>query len=174
MPAGKTYEPIATTTLGSASSSITFSSLGTYTDLRLVLNLRSTTTSGNVTNGLIRFNSSTSGYSRVFITGNGSTISATRNGGLDYIYFNWVPTANATANYFGNAIVDILEYRNTNNVKQANLLVSYGGSSTADNIVNRQCATWNSTSAITDIAISVQTGNLATDSSATVYGITKA
>ena len=36
MPA--TYEPIATTTLGSAAASITFSSIaGTYTDLRLVM-----------------------------------------------------------------------------------------------------------------------------------------
>ena len=35
-----TYEPIATTTLGSAAASITFSSIaGTYTDLRLVLSL---------------------------------------------------------------------------------------------------------------------------------------
>ena len=40
MPA--TYEPIATTTLGSAATNITFSSIpATYTDLRLVLVARS-------------------------------------------------------------------------------------------------------------------------------------
>ena len=36
MAAGSTYTPIATTTLSSAQSSVTFSSLGSYTDIILV------------------------------------------------------------------------------------------------------------------------------------------
>ena len=43
MPA--TYEPIATTTLGSAQATVTFSSIpGTYTDLVLITNSRSDST----------------------------------------------------------------------------------------------------------------------------------
>jgi hypothetical protein len=44
MPA--TYEPIATTTLGTAAASITFSSIpATYTDLRLISGHKASTTS---------------------------------------------------------------------------------------------------------------------------------
>ena len=52
-----TYEPIATTTLGSAASSITFSSIpATYTDLRLVL---VHTPSASTGNAQMQFNSDT-------------------------------------------------------------------------------------------------------------------
>jgi hypothetical protein len=43
MAAGNTYTPLATQTLGSAAASVTFSSIsGAYTDLVLVLNIKST------------------------------------------------------------------------------------------------------------------------------------
>jgi hypothetical protein len=76
MPA--TYEPIATTTLGSAAATITFSSVpNTYTDLRLILNWSGTNVSSSVL-PLLRFNSDTSTlYSSTFIFANGSTASST-------------------------------------------------------------------------------------------------
>ena len=70
MPA--TYEPIATTTLGSAVNSFTFSSIpNTYTDLVLVVVVPTAASSG--TFGL-RFNSDTaSNYSHTTLSGNGSS-----------------------------------------------------------------------------------------------------
>lgn len=68
-----TYEAIATTTLGSAASSIVFSSIpATYTDLRVVF-IGTPTTSGD---GQVRFNNdSTTLYSSTRIGGDGTTVS---------------------------------------------------------------------------------------------------
>jgi hypothetical protein len=76
MPAGNTYESIATQTLGSSSGSITFSSIpSTYTDLVIVF---SGTTAALVAVD-IQFNGDTStNYSRTIISGNGSTASSDR------------------------------------------------------------------------------------------------
>jgi hypothetical protein len=47
MAAGATYEPIATTTLGSATNTITFNSIpSTYTDLRIVVSVKSSADGG--------------------------------------------------------------------------------------------------------------------------------
>jgi hypothetical protein len=74
MPA--TYEKIATTTLGSASATITFSSISSaYTDLRLVI----TALQGSGNNIALRFNSdSGTNYSRTRLIGNGTSATSTR------------------------------------------------------------------------------------------------
>ena len=57
MAAGSTYTPIATTTLGSAASSVTFSSIsGSYTDLILITNPSSATTDQSI---YVQFNADT-------------------------------------------------------------------------------------------------------------------
>ena len=70
-----TYEPIATTTLGSAASSITFSSIpSTYTDLRVVFTLQGATAG---ISGYLEFNGiSTTTYSETYLQGNGTTASS--------------------------------------------------------------------------------------------------
>lgn len=70
MPA--TYEPIATTTLSSAAATITFSSIpSTYTDLRIVLTGKVTTSGYGF---YVRFNSdSGTNYSRTNIFGDGTS-----------------------------------------------------------------------------------------------------
>jgi hypothetical protein len=73
-----TYEPIASQTLGSAVSSVTFSSIPqNYTDLILVVNYG---ISANNFGARIRFNGDTgSNYSDSFIYGTGSSaLSSTR------------------------------------------------------------------------------------------------
>ena len=77
---------LATTTLSSAASSITFSSIpGTYTDLRLVIVTKG---SGSLPAARMRVNSSSSSvYSYRTIQGQGSSIESTRDGGLDHVPF---------------------------------------------------------------------------------------
>jgi hypothetical protein len=66
-----TYEPIATTTLGTAAASITFSSIpATYTDLRLVVVAKAVSASTLD----VRFNNdSGTNYSKTEISGDGSS-----------------------------------------------------------------------------------------------------
>jgi len=84
MPA--TYEPIATTTLGSAASTIDFTSIGgTYTDLRVVL----IGTSANATSMTMRFNSDTgSNYSLTSVYGNGTSAASARATSASWINLN--------------------------------------------------------------------------------------
>ena len=77
MAAGNTYTPIATTTLGSAASSYTFSSIpGTYTDLVLVVSGKySTGTTGTTTVQIQVGNTSLdtgANYSIVYLNGSGA------------------------------------------------------------------------------------------------------
>jgi hypothetical protein len=74
----KTYEPIATNTLGSAAASVTFSSIpSTYTDLVLVTVHTNATGSNNTLT--LQFNGdTTSNYSRTAMYGDGTTAGSFR------------------------------------------------------------------------------------------------
>lgn len=90
-----TYDSIATTTLGSANSTITFSNIpSTYTDLRIILT-NTTGSAGNTT--LLRFNNnSATTYSGTFLQGNGSAISSYRLTNESYIYLDYGTVGSST------------------------------------------------------------------------------
>ena len=70
-----TYDRIATTTLGSTTASITFSSIAaSWTDLRVVITGTSTAVGGFVL--FIKLNGATSGYSNLSLSGDGSSASS--------------------------------------------------------------------------------------------------
>jgi hypothetical protein len=106
MPA--TYDSIATTTLGSANNTITFSSISSnYTDLRIVGAL---TTDGS--EGLIglRFNNSSGAattYSSTWIEGTGTTAANGRDTNGNYIQVGY---SASTANNPSFITVDVLNY----------------------------------------------------------------
>jgi hypothetical protein len=109
MAAGKTYEPIATTTLSSATSTITFSSIpGSYTDLVLIMyNTYSNTTTANE-NVWVRINNDSGGnYSSTYMegglssgraSGNQHTVSSAGNNtpGFQVITWNFYNYSNTT------------------------------------------------------------------------------
>jgi hypothetical protein len=160
MPA--TYEAIATTTLGSAQSSVTFSSIsGSYTDLVLVSNVKSTG-AGDV---FLQFNSDTgSNYSTTILYGTGSTAGSTREINatkilIDYyaeIFTDW-----------SDRIVQLQNYSNTTTYKTVLTRASNAGRG-VDAIVGL----WRNTSAITSITVSVTNSlSFAVGSTFTLYGI---
>ena len=166
MAAGSTYTPIATTTLGSAASSVTFSSIsGAYTDLVLVINWAQS----EVASCWIRFNSdSGSNYSFTELRGNGSAASSTRlsNTAQSYWAYNVFPDTSFT----GNAIISIQNYSNTTTNKtflsRANANSgSFAGTSAIVGL-------WRSTSAITSIILDTDgAATYSTGSTFTLYGI---
>ena len=166
-----TYEKIATTTLGSANSSITFSSISSaYTDLRIVLTY---TTSISGEDARVRFNSDAgTNYSITRLRGTGAAAnSSTLTSQSSLILCDNVSIGSSTTipqlltldifSYAGSTYKTLLSENSSD----------YNGSGT----VTRTVGLWRSTSAISTILIGTLTAatfNIGT--TATLYGILKA
>ena len=164
------FESIATVTVGSGGqSTISFSSIpSTYTHLQIRSAAKSTST-GQAAR--LTFNSDTnSNYANHYLFSNGS--SAPYAGGESsvtrvniYAFY----ADNSVSNVFGPAIVDILDYTNTNKNKVTRCLSGFD-QTTAGNL-GFQSGLWMNTSAITSITLAPQNGNWAQHSSFALYGI---
>ena len=153
-----TYEKIATNTLGSAASSVTFSSIsGAYTDLVLICSVTKTGSS----NTAFRLNSdSGSNYSNTFMLGNGTAAQSSR-------------TANTTQG--------IIDYSDTtvNPVQSITHFINYSNTTTNKTVLCRSGSEytiayvnlWRSTAAISTIYVYNASGNFTTGSTFTLYGI---
>ena len=157
-----TYEPISTTTLGSAASSVTFSSIpATYTDLVLICS--SSNTAGN-RSFLMEINSDTgSNYSYTYMQGDGSSAASPRASNQTKMQI-----ANFTT-VRGTAIAQLQNYSNTTTYKT---VLSRGNA--ADTVVQAFVGLWRSTAAINSITLSLNADNLAATSTFTLYGIKSA
>jgi len=163
MAAGATYNPISTTTLGSAQSSVSFSSFSGYTDLLLVTNL----TFSNTTNLFFNVNSDTSAlYSNTLIEGEGTTTVSAQQSGQTRISMGYGGT---TAGNRVNHYINIMNYSNTSTFKS---VITYVANTPTDTLA--QLGLYRSTSAITSIQLTPQIGNFATGSTFTLYGIAAA
>lgn len=166
MPA--TFEPIATYTVPSNTTSYTFSSIpGTYTDL--VVSMSVASSSGNTL--FIRFNNDTSAlYSATRLSGSGTSALSDRDTrGSGYgVLTNYAAPPSTLGNH--NTILQVMNYSNTTTFKtwlnRSNL-----ASAGTDAIVGL----YGSTSAITSIGFSTNgfggTSTLLAGSTFTIYGI---
>lgn len=161
----KTYEPIATTTLGSAATTVTFSSIpSTYTDLVIVGNLLNTSTT--VRNVYVQFNGdTTSSYSKTVLYGNGSSAVSARDTSSPAIYSLSITAGSTTET--ASTIINIMNYANTTTYKTA-----IGRYNVASNSVAATVGMWRKTDAITSVTLTIDTAlNLAAGSTFTLYGI---
>ncbi len=156
-----TYEPIATTTLGSAAASVTFSTIsGAYTDLVLVIIGGTVTADGYYG---VTFNSDTgTNYSNTQMVGNGSTATSNSNSNSSIMYIH--STSESTVGK-DTIIVNIQNYSNTTTYKT---VLARGNSSGYR--VTAAVDLWRSTSAITSMQITAGS-NLLSGSTFTLYGI---
>ena len=169
MPA--TYEPIATQTLGSNTGTVTFSSIpGTYTDLVIISNPIATT------NGIgirLQFNGDTgSNYSRSVLSGFGTT-----SGTADSINTFTNQTSIGSNWQVGGGtggpsphIHNINNYSNSTTNKTVLFRTNaypYSGNSE----VTAEVGLWRNTAAITSITMTGSTGDFATGSTFSLYGI---
>lgn len=155
MPA--TYEPIATTTLGSNTATITFSSIAaTYTDIILVLSGLYTTS--NFVNFKVN-NDSGSNYSNTYLRGNGSVASSGRASNATYgIGIGENPE---------NTVIHFQNYANTTTNKTMLVRTNKSGSETRAVV-----GLWRSTSAINRIDLIHDSANgFASGTVVTLYGI---
>ena len=165
MPA--TYEPIATTTLGSAAATISFTSIGaTYTDIRIILVGSHETTATTLR---MQVNTDTgTNYSYTELAGDGATATSSRGSTSSRIncgnanFNNTLPSL-ITADWFSYA-------GSTNKT----CLVTTSQDRNGSGVVYRTVGLWRSTAAITSVQLFPATGNFATGTTATLYGILKA
>ncbi len=150
-PSTNSYESIATVTVGSGgSSTITFSSIpATYTHLQIRCIARSDYANSGY--GTMRFNSdSGSNYNAHYLSGNGSSASASAMG--QYTGMDFLALSQSASNIFGAGVIDILDYANTNKYKTVRSLCGGDDNSTNGRIALNS-GLWMSTSAITSITI---------------------
>jgi len=165
MAAGNTYTPIATTTLGSNQTSVTFSSLGSYTDIVVIANV-----TGNDGAICMRFNSDSSAlYSYTGLRGNGSAGASSRVTGATYIGSQ--SNLSVTAGTLQTSIWNVQNYRNSTTYKT---VVARDGMTTHQ--LGATVGLWRSYSAITSISLAPEFSSnvFYTGSTFTLYGITAA
>jgi hypothetical protein len=166
MPAGGTYEPIATNTLSSSQGTVTFASISaSYTDLVLITVAK--LASG--TSGMkLRFNSdSGANYGNTYLYGSSSSqgsVSDSGTGtGVQFYYAAYIDSTN-----FAITTTNIMNYSNSTTHKP---VISRDGSAKVSG-TDLTISTWRNNSAINSIDILTGNANsFASGSTFTLYGI---
>jgi len=162
------YESIETVTLGSSTTTITFSAIpATYKHLQLRFIGRLTSGSQGCT---IRFNSDTTAgnYANHYLEADAATPAVYAGGAANQIgSFN---QSGSAANTFSVSIVDILDYADTNKYKTMKAL--YGQDTNSVGGVTFYSALWKNTAAIDSISLVPNYSAFwATYTQAALYGI---
>jgi hypothetical protein len=163
-----TFELIAGTTLGSASSNIEFASIpATFTDLKLVYSLRSD-------NGddyfALTLNGSSSSFTTRDIQGSGSSASSANRSDNLLIYTQ--SQSSTTANTFSNGDIYFPNYAGSTNKSFSQDTVQENNATNAG--VALRAGLWSNTAAITTIRIAKASGNFTANSTAYLYGVKNA
>jgi len=161
-----TFKKIQTITVGAGgAASIDFTSIPqTYTDLKIVLSARHTTseTSNDV---LATINSSTSNFTARRVYGSGSSAASDTNARV----VGMTVGASATASVFGNSEVYFPNYTSSNYKSYSADLVGENNASTAYQILI--AGLWSNTAAITSISLAPGSGSFVQYTTATLYGV---
>jgi hypothetical protein len=157
-----TYEPIATTTVsGTSTNSITYNTLGSYTDIIIISN----GTFNTADNGYnLTFNGDTTSglYSTTYLYGTGSgSGSSIRTTGQNAISAARMDTT------FGVGITHVMNYGNATTYKT---VLSRGNSSS---LVNANVGLWRNTNSITSLNVACPAGisYFVAGTTFTLYGI---
>lgn len=170
------YESIATVTVGSGgASSIDFTSIpGTYTHLQVRF-LYGNTNTAQTRETIMRLNSdSGNNYADHQLAGNGSSASASAFSSTNAIYVAQCDhSSSAGTSAFGESIIDILDYANTNKYKTTRQLWGWDGNGTG--VMRLSSGLWMNTNAITSIKLlPMSTGDFRQYTHAALYGIKSA
>ena len=161
MAAGATYVSIASQTLTSAASSITFSSIsGAYTDLVIVTN-GTAVTSAAVVQVELNGDTTAGNYSNTYIYGDGTSAVSNIQTSDKMVGRNYIAQQN-----------NIIQFMNYSNSTTYKTILSRSNS--AGNAVQALVALWRNTAAVTSIKLLVGAGNFDTGTTFSLYGIAAA
>ena len=160
-----TYEPIATTTLGTAANTITLSSIpSTYTDLRLIV----VCTTAASDQFRVLFNAdATAVYSFTTLGGQGAVTSSGNGTNVNSINMGALSNTNTTIPEMFD--IQLFSYvGSTFKTMLGRISADQNGSGATDSVVGL----WRSTSAVTSIRVFTNNGNnFSIGTTATLYGI---
>lgn len=168
--AANSYESIATTTVGSNVSEITFSSIPqTYTHLQFRLITRTNRgTAEDAFRITINDDTNAANYNAHGVYGDGSSVVAF-NVDTDVGWAGFYPT-NSGSSVFGGGIMDFLDYANTNKAKTMRHLGGYDANGSGYIVFSSSL--WTSTAAITKIKFTFDSASSFTQySQLALYGI---
>ena len=159
--------PLGMVQVGSGGAAdVTFTSIpSTYTHLQ-IRGIINKSTAGDVAMRM-SFNSDTgNNYTYHFLDGNGSSAIA---GGSGNDLFDVFYPISTTSSIFSGAIIDILDYANTNKYKTSRVLA--GTDLNGSGRFGLKSGLWMNTNAITSIKLNPSSGNFSQYSSFALYGI---
>ena len=173
------FESIQTATVDSGGTSyIEFTSIpASYTHLQLRLLMRTNRSTYTIDNWRMTFNNDTStNYSdNVLLSGPGSPATPSLSAQPNIIGFTFLSSTTVINNTFSVAVIDILDYKNTNKYKSIRGLVGHDTNGIVADYGGHVLVTggaWRNTDAITSIKFVPATGSLITQySKASLYGI---
>jgi hypothetical protein len=170
------YESIATQIVGAGgAASVTFSSIpGTYKHLQIRATSRASTAAERNNMFYLTYNGDTAAnYSWHSINGNGSSTFGEGAASISIPRTGQSTGATALTNNMGAAIIDILDYGNTNKFKTLRALSGFDNNGAGEMYFNS--TNWRSTSAVTSITLTPGQLNGASNfvqySSFALYGI---
>jgi len=156
-----TYTPLATITLGSSASSVTFSSIpATYRDLILVMNFSETSTGGDIR---LRYNGDTgSNYSQVYMESTGSSALS----GSGTYAFHYLNQRSRNSGIRIADIIQVMDYSATDKHKTA-----LGRLNNETQDLSAYAYRWANTAAITSIEVLESSVSFTAGSTFNLFGV---
>ena len=165
--AAGSFDLLETQVLGSSQASVTFSSLGTYSNykhLQIRMVARASRSGATTDPLIVKLNSTTQTYGH-HLFGNGSSVGS-GNIATSYSLLDAITGATATANAFGACVIDILDPFETTKNKTIRALTG------ANTVVSLSSTFWNFTTAVSSIELSAFSAtNFLVGSRFSLYGI---
>jgi len=164
------YDLLETEILTGSQATVTFSSLGSYSDYQHFQIRYAVRTTRDLASDItqIKFNGdSGSNYSWHRLRGNGSAMDSDGQSSQSYMRATYVPSTLTASNIFGGGVIDILDPFDTNK----NTTIRAFGGETANNYVAIHSGAWYNTAALTSITIDQFGTNFVTGSRFSLYGL---
>ncbi len=172
------FESIATVTVGTATPTVTFSSIpATYTHLQIRASLQTARANAPLDKVFWHFNSdTTSSYSSHHFFSNHETVSATTDNTTKISGSDLFASASSNSGLaFGSLILDILDYGNTNKFKTCLAISGFDTNGVVQTFRGRQgfiSGNYRSTNAITSVTFTVDNAaNFSVNSKFALYGV---
>jgi len=170
---GGAYDLLETTLISTNTANVTFSSLGSYSDYKhLQIRITSRTSQNSGTDAVaLQLNSDTgSNYAWHRLNGNGSSVASGAVTSQARIHASSTTGNLATANIFGAAVIDILDFSSSNKNTTVRTLNGVSMPDTPD--VRLGSGVWINTAAVTSVTLfSLNGANFVSGSRLSLYGI---